>query len=392
MMTPPAYVAYVSPVAHVIVLIQENRSFNTLFMGYPGATTVAVDPYKGVVLTPNSLANAACLPPHHHAAFVADYDGGAMDGWDASNTLPCTAYAYAPTIETMGYWTLAAANVLGDETFQPAQSDGYPAHLYSFAGRSCSYPGDIQCISDTCSGDFCYCGGVATTTTLDMTSAYPGTPTTGAATCKTFTNTIFDELTTAGLTWKWVTCTLCTDSEWGGPTSDSACWASTPCKNKVVEPSTTVLTDISGGTLPSVEYVIAAHPSSDHTGDVTVATAGPTWVNSVVSAVQGSATYANNTTILITWDHGGGWYDSVLPLSPPPLSPDPLEYGFRVPLIVISPYLALRGTVDHTPRSSFGSILRYIETTFGLGSLGQVDSPAATDDLTQLFTYSKHWL
>jgi phospholipase C len=70
----------------------------------------------------------------------------------------------------------------------------------------------------------------------------------------------------------------------------------------------------------------------------------------------------------------------------PPFDGDPYEYGFRVPLIVVSAYIK-RGTVDHTTRNSYGAILRYLETTFGLPSLGQVDAPALTDDLTSLFDY-----
>jgi phospholipase C len=58
-----------------------------------------------------------------------------------------------------------------------------------------------------------------------------------------------------------------------------------------------------------------------------------------------------------------------------------------VPLLVVSPYVQPR--VDHTTRNVYGSMLRYVESTFGLPSLQQTDAPNLTDDLTALFDYAK---
>ncbi len=103
------------------------------------------------------------------------------------------------------------------------------------------------------------------------------------------------------------------------------------------------------------------------------ATAGEDWVARVVDAIGADPAYWSTTTILLTWDDWGGWYDHVPP-PPPPFYEDPIEYGFRVPLVVVSAYVT-PGTVDHTQRNVFGSMLRYVETAFGLPSLQQVDAP-----------------
>jgi phospholipase C len=88
----------------------------------------------------------------------------------------------------------------------------------------------------------------------------------------------------------------------------------------------------------------------------------------VVNAI-GMSQYWSNTTIFVTWDDWGGFYDHV-----PPLVYNSYEYGFRVPLLFISPY-AKQGYVSHVAHD-FGSILRFIEEKFGLPSLGYADSRA----------------
>jgi phospholipase C len=82
----------------------------------------------------------------------------------------------------------------------------------------------------------------------------------------------------------------------------------------------------------------------------------------------------------VLWDDWGGWYDHVVP---PQL--DPMGLGYRVPLLVISPY-AKHGYVSHV-QHEFGSILRFTEETFGLGPLGLTD--ARSDDLRDCFDFTR---
>ena len=144
-----------------------------------------------------------------------------------------------------------------------------------------------------------------------------------------------------------------------------------------------IITDIQNGQLSSVSWVIPNGTASDHPGNNTQ---GPSWVASIVNAI-GESRYWADTAIIITWDDWGGWYDHV----PPPLrTGNSYEYGFRVPLIVISPY-AKPAHISHQ-QNDFGSILKFIEETFSLPqidpSVGYADSHAL-GDLSDAFNFSQ---
>jgi phospholipase C len=151
--------------------------------------------------------------------------------------------------------------------------------------------------------------------------------------------------------------------------------------NNVAIPQTRVLTDIASAQLAQVTWVIPSGAESDHA--LTNDGSGPSWVASIVNAI-GSSQYWANTAIIITWDDWGGWYDHVPPFK---VINDGVSwgsgyvYGMRVPLIVVSPY-AKAAYISHTTHD-FGSILKFVETTFKLPSLGYADSPA--DDLSDCF-------
>jgi len=148
---------------------------------------------------------------------------------------------------------------------------------------------------------------------------------------------------------------------------------------------TQILTDISNNQLRQVSWVIPNGQASDHAQSNDGS--GPSWVASVVNAIGNSA-YWSNTVIFVTWDDWGGWYDHV---PPPQVLVNCAQwgcgyaYGFRVPLIVISPY-AKAGYISHTPHD-FGSILKFIEQTFNLPSLGVADAPA--DNLADCFNFNQ---
>ena len=146
----------------------------------------------------------------------------------------------------------------------------------------------------------------------------------------------------------------------------------------VVSPETRILADVSAGTLADVTFVTPDGVNSDHP-DISTAT-GPSWVASVVNTI-GSSPFYDSTAIFVTWDDWGGFYDHV----PPPQKYASYGLGFRIPLICISPY-AKHGQLVDTQLEP-GSLLKLIEDTFSLGSLGTEDSTsnsaAAMLDLTQ---------
>ncbi len=106
---------------------------------------------------------------------------------------------------------------------------------------------------------------------------------------------------------------------------------------------------------------------------------GPSWVAAIVNAV-GESQYWKNTAIFVTWDDWGGWYDHVKPQIY-----NSYELGFRVPLIVISPY-AKNHYVSHA-QHEFGSIFNFTEKIFGLPSMHTTDARA--DDLFDCFDFNK---
>ena len=142
-------------------------------------------------------------------------------------------------------------------------------------------------------------------------------------------------------------------------------------------PNTNIFSDLKAGKLSSVSWVIPTLFDSDH--PASGCNGGPRWVTKVVNAV-GTSKFWNSTAIIVLWDDWGGWYD--------PAPPSQISYtslGFRIPLMVISPY-AKPNNVSHT-EYNYGSLLKFIEETFNLGSLGTTDSTA--NSLSDIFDFKQ---
>jgi len=158
--------------------------------------------------------------------------------------------------------------------------------------------------------------------------------------------------------------------------------------NNVDLKSADVLTDIGNCALRNVSWVVPTGQNSDHAGYNS--TGGPAWVASIVNAVGQStcknsdgSTYWNSTAILILWDDWGGWYDH----EPPTILAQPqgdYQYGFRVPLMFVSAYTPA-GYIDNS-RHDFGSMIRFVESNFGItpGILTFADA-RASDSLSGFF-------
>jgi len=199
--------------------------------------------------------------------------------------------------------------------------------------------------------------------------------------------TLTDELNTANISWRYYAPSA--GSIWTapnaiqhmcGPPDSTACTAPDWTNNVVLASTqnpTQVLTDITNSQLATVSWVIPSGLESDHA--LSNDGSGPSYVASIVNAI-GSSSYWSNTAIIITWDDWGGWYDHVAPQIL-----NSYEYGFRVPMIVVSPYAkpAYISQVTH----DFGSILKFIETTYNLPSLGNADATA--DDLSDCFNFNQ---
>ncbi len=180
--------------------------------------------------------------------------------------------------------------------------------------------------------------------------------------CFTQYDTIAETLDAAGVTWKYYAPNVSMlEGGSGRRLRQSAKSALGPTGSRnVISPQTTVLTDAANGRLAQVSWVIPNAADSDHAGSQS--DKGPSWVAGVVNAI-GRSQYWNTTAIVVLWDDWGGWYDGV-----PPPQLDFVGLGIRVPCIIISPY-ARSGYISHT-QYEFGSVLKFIEETFHLPSLG----------------------
>ena len=212
-------------------------------------------------------------------------------------------------------------------------------------------------------------------------------------------STLTDLLNTKGVSWRYYT-SAGAGSIWTAPNAiqhmcgpnapppnGTACTGADWTNNVVLATTQNpapVLTDIANGQLPAVSWVIPDGKASDHA--LSNDGSGPSWVTSIVNAI-GASQYWSNTSIFITWDDWGGWYDHVAPqvVNDGVSWGSGYVYGFRVPLIVVSPY-AKAANISHV-KHDFGSILKFIEENFGLPSLGYADAPA--DDLSDCFNYNQ---
>jgi len=431
--------AQISSFSHIIVVVQENRTPDNLFQGlcsppYGTSRSCSTTPtgsqydiqtsnwlnknsFSGVT-QPTSLALANTYDlGHTHPSFTEMCDlnksgACAMDG-DAANvcqpntgtTCPSTPqfkYVDNSTGILDPYLSIATQYGWANYMFQTNQGPSFPAHQFLFGGTSAPSAADdaagtyaSENVSPDKSSTVAGCIALSTTTVALLTTAgefekiYP---------CFEH-ETLTDLLDSAGLSWKYYTPSA--GSIWTAPNAiDHICVPSaayggtctgTDWVNDVVFNPSNVLTDISHCNLASVSWVIPTGANSDHAG--TNSGGGPAWVASIVNQLgnngkcKSGETYWDDTAIMVTWDDWGGWYDH----EPPTFLAQPYgdyQYGFRVPLMVVSGYTA-QGYVDDT-RSDFGSILRFIEQNFGIaeGALGFADARSTTN-LTEFFDLTK---
>lgn len=401
-------------IQHIVIIFQENRTPDNLFQDPVLIARGADIASKGVnslgqtiALTPMDLGTTGSSPQnydlsHAHAAFVAMYDGGKMDG---ANLIPCSPAAacppnapanpqfrYVTPADVQPYFALAEQYTFGDRMFQTNEGPSFPAHQFILAGTSAPSAASPLFAAENPALSPAGCIAASTNTVAMIDAA--GSETAQPAQYPCFEHpTLTDLLGAQSLTWRYYAPSA--GSIWTGPdainhicvpqtvngalTCTGAEWTA-----NVVIPQTQVLTDIANGQLAQVSWVIPDGKSSDHA--LSNDGSGPAWVASIVNALGGSAYWAN-TAIIITWDDWGGWYDHV----PPHVVSDGLSwgsgyvYGFRVPLIVVSPY-AKTAYISHA-NHDFGSVLKFIETTFHLASLGYAD--AAADDLSDCFNLTQ---
>jgi phospholipase C len=355
-----------SPIQHIVIIMQENRSFDNLFNGYPGADTVqgGMNGNELVPLKAVSLGDSRDLS-HSHMRWLKDWDNGNMDGFAQDGSL--LPYSYVPRSDVEEYWSLAQQYVLGDHMFQSNTGPSFVAHQYMIAGQSGN-------VAENPTGSVWGCDAAPGTTAALV--GPNGTELPGVFPCFDYATTA-DLLDQKGVTWRYY-----------APGSGDNFFVLSAYQavrhirfgkdwdQNVISPSRRVLVDIKAGELAQVTWIVPDFAHSDHPGS---GSEGPAWIAAIVNAI-GKSPYWDSTAIFISWDDWGGWYDHVAPTKVDEMGP-----GFRVPLLIVSPY-AKQGYITHRFHEASGFI-KFIEHNFDLGTLGARD--AGTDAFADCFDYTQ---
>jgi phospholipase C len=382
---PRPSAAGIDKIQHVVVIMQENRSFDSYFGTYPGADglprrggafTVCIPDPRGPCAAPyHDVHDLNVGGPHGTSNGAADIDGGKMDGFVsqaevAPRSCPlggtdpsCNpssgsdVMGYHDAREIPNYWSYADHFVLQDRLFQPDLSWSLPSHLFLVSEWSalCSRRNDpASCENDT------------------ENAAFP--PDAGPPPHKP-PNYAWTDLTylmhAHGVSWKYyvadgtepdctddqTTCTAVPQQAGTPGVWNPLPWFTTVQQNKElgnIQSLSNFYADASAGKLPKVSWITPNGANSEHPPGLV--SAGQAYVTGLVNAIMQSPNWSS-TAIFISWDDWGGFYDHVVP---PRV--DQNGYGLRVPGLVISPY-AKRGVIDHQTLS-FDAYDKFIEDAF----------------------------
>ena len=379
-------------IKHVIVIMQENRSFDSYFGTYPGAVGIPMHDGVPTVCVP-SPAGGCDRPyhdtadingggPHGEANSVADVNHGKMDGfiWQrdlakSSCKVPddpaCTGGSGIPDVmgyhtaaEIPNYWAYAKNFVLQDHLFEPVKSWSLPEHLYLVSAWSarCKNRSPMSCVNDIVGPYGINTFGKAVRQEL--------------ATGQTSIDLAWTDITwllyAHHVSWAYYvqsgsqpdcpndqaeTCAVVRQSA-----STPGIWNPLPLFGDVhqdhqlhnIQPLDSYLHAAAAGTLPAVSWIVPSEPDSEH--PPASVHQGQAYVTAMINAAMKGPDW-NSTAIFLSWDDWGGFYDGV---TPPAV--DQNGYGLRVPGIVISPY-AKKGYIDPQTLSS-DAYLKFIEDDF----------------------------
>lgn len=356
----------IQKIQHVIILAQENRSFDSYFGTYPGADgipsgTCVPDPLRGGCVAPH-VDHSDSDPglPHGNANSIADVNGGNMDGFVGQAEKGCTnpsstcglgAMGYHVASDIPNYWAYAQNFVLEDQMFESVDSWSFPAHLELVSAWSATCKNDTDPMS---------CVGTPNPKLRSSTD-----PTPFAWTDLTWL------LHKYGVSWGYYLDHGASTRYAGGGVPPI--WNPLPGFTDVGQDGqqgneqdlTSFFAQAKAGTLPAVSWIVPEPADSEH--PPALISRGQAFVTSVINAVMQSPDWGSSA-IFLSWDDWGGFYDNV---APPKI--DTLGFGIRIPAMIISPY-AKPGYIDHQVASP-DAYLRFIEDDF----LGGARLDPATD-------------
>lgn len=396
-------------IQHVFIIVQENRSLNNLFAGFPGANTTMTGCMtssgsgsygsggcpkgdKSVALKAVHLAGTQDID-HCYFDAVAAIGGPKepMDGFNnefignvcatgGSGDAGKVPYAYVMQSDIKPYWNIANNWILAANFYPTELGPSFVAHLNLIAGTTefaknkavANYPGGYPW----------GCDQKKPYTKMEWLSPTqtPG-PTALPTPCYNEFHTIADELddpplhnqlppTPTPIPWRYYApAYLSSGYIWSAFDAIDRVRNGTDWHNDIITPSWQILKDIPNGALDKVGvvWVVPNFKYSDHAGFTT--DEGPSWVGDIVNAIGKRGTLWNSSVVIILWDDWGGWYDNA-----PPPTLDFRGEGIRTPMLILSPYAKQSVDTGHVALRNFnpGSILKFIEEVFNLDPLGSL--------------------
>jgi len=394
-------------IEHVIFLLKENRTFDNYFGQFPGANgiTTALDSAGKVVpLAHASDTNFGCDIDHSMQGADLAWDCGEMDKFDLINfgnpkgATGCDTTKAAPyknhsltqftQADIPNYWALAQHFTLGDNMFSALRGPSYPNHMYTVAAQSGGFTLGVGAVNNpgnifsTSGGWGCDVPNQTEQTLPFGKRVCPVTATFGThSSCWTGVPTLAEEIEATGtIDWRYYA---------PGPGQGGYVWSifnafpqirNDPTRWAKVVPYTQLLTDLTSNSLQAISWIVFPGGLSEHPPSSVCA--GENYTVTVVNALE-SSPYWCTTALFITWDDFGGFFDHVQPFNQPNV--DIYGPGFRVPLIVVSPYARANFIDSH--QFDFTSLLRFAEVTFGLKPLTNRDAGAGT--MESVFNFNR---
>jgi phospholipase C len=365
-----------NPIQHIVFLVRENRTFDTMFGRFPGADGTRIGRLSTGRLIPLGRTPDHTLLDLSHTggAALTAINQGRMNGF---NLLPGAiqdgrdvALSQFTEFEIPNYWSYAQHFTLDDHFFSTIAGPSYPNHLVTVAAASNNT--DDNPVLNAYPAWGCDSGPATLVDAIDpRTSRHHY-----IKPCFDIP-TLADELEGRHVSWKYYAPSQNHSGYvWSALDSIrhirySSLWRTN------VSPDSAFVDDVRDGRLPAVSWLVTSAVNSDHPPHSICA--GENWVVSQLNALMQSR-YWGSTVVFLTWDDFGGFYDHV-----PPPRLNFIALGPRVPTIVISPYARAHFIDNNT--YDFSSLLRYVEDRFGLGRLSFYDRRAASIardlDLTQ---------
>jgi phospholipase C len=375
------------PIKHVVVIVKENHTFDNYFGSFPGADGIAsITTTHGLITPPHAPQNMPRDLCHDHPCALVDWAGGAMNGWesvgDASNNGDDLVYAQYHEDDIPNYWQYARHFTLADRFFADVLGPSFPGHLIVLAaqaGWATSNPDStgVQ-IYWGCDQQSNVTLPVDDQTTCQSEPKFP---------C--FDIPSVPDVLPAGVDWKFYGSNFYVLPEiWSMFDAVRSIRYGPGWANVVNESDFDG--DVDNGRLPAVSWLVDQDLSDEHPL-VGSPCAGENWTVGHVNHIMNSP-YWQDTAILFTMDDFGGWYDHVAPPRQYGCDPThPYGLGFRLPLIVISPY-AKPGYIFHDV-SEQASIPKFIEKVFGAQrALSDIDAAAQdgqANDLMDAFDFTQ---